>query len=1003
MKKFIALIQIFILLFSFSAVSVAAEFTDTQDKAVEVIAGLGIMQGYDDGTFLPENTMTRGEFAQLIANIYETGGDDVKAWKEQFFKEESEELALIEEFEKEAVTAFTDVDTNHWAYDAVNTVNSLGFMTGVGNGVFAPDSNITLDQVYKVVICMLGYQVRAVIRGGYPAGYRAVARELKLTNGISSFDNALRGDVARIFYNAFDVELLQLTGVGDSNSYQTIEGETFLTNEIGLSYTEGRMTDNGISDMEGISSNNRNCVVVNNVSIKIDENSDYIRDFLGREVRIYHTNDKKANIQTAVWGSLSGEDEVITFDAADFVDYDLDSISYRDENKKEKNITLASGTKMIYNKTGLSTFTEDNFKINKGTISVVKTGNTADLIIVDSYVSFYVDLVDTLEKKLYSKSTLYEDKIIDLSSEEKSIVIYAADGSVADFDAISAGSVLSVSDSEGFIRIYISGTKVTGYTVTESYKKDNVSYISNGKVKYALSKDMLELKGDIVEVGKTYTVYLDAFKEVVNVTKETETDMKVVFYIAVASSGVFDTDVQIKYYSSEGIMETGYLASKVLLKDVSGAESYYSDLSAVKNIIEKYRGLIRISFNDDKEIDYIELAGFQSQQIGDNEENRLLRIRLNGKDCDPTEKGDSLYWKIHQGFGGVVTIDSSSTKIFQYRPDTKCPDTEHTANGTKACSAEDCIYSSEYKYERPPVDETAFTMAGFGQFGTDDGDVDLWAYTTLGDSRRAEWIVYENDATVSLGVGSAMIIVKSIYKGLDDSGEPTNVIEGYTHGGDEVKFFCEDAVLNDITDMYGRRQVHYGKGEDEVDAKSEFKLEIGDVFRYGAESDGITLNTIQIMFDENAQNPHYAGTNQQGHVVGTTGYYDGTIYSMPNQYGSKDFSTSGNLWEATERRWGLFYKIMWRPGESRFTTYDLSVKDFDLDTFDESKYVIESYASKTTPFLSSIYVIEGDKLTKQGLSEKTYETAGNDVDRVFMATRAGQSMATFTIRGYTGR
>ncbi|WP_246541274.1 S-layer homology domain-containing protein [Peptoniphilus ovalis] len=77
----------------------------------------GLISGYEDGTFKPENAMTRAQFAHLINNYLklEEGNNPMN---------------------------FSDVKKNHWASKAINTLSSHGIMVGDKNK-FNPDKNIT--------------------------------------------------------------------------------------------------------------------------------------------------------------------------------------------------------------------------------------------------------------------------------------------------------------------------------------------------------------------------------------------------------------------------------------------------------------------------------------------------------------------------------------------------------------------------------------------------------------------------------------------------------------------------------------------------------------------------------------------------------------------------------------------------------------------------------------------------------------------------------------------
>ena len=85
MRKIISLILSVLILSAFVP-SAVASYTDTFDESVLLVSALGLMNGYDDGTFLPESNITRAEFAQIIANIYKEEQDSYRIWKDFFAK-----------------------------------------------------------------------------------------------------------------------------------------------------------------------------------------------------------------------------------------------------------------------------------------------------------------------------------------------------------------------------------------------------------------------------------------------------------------------------------------------------------------------------------------------------------------------------------------------------------------------------------------------------------------------------------------------------------------------------------------------------------------------------------------------------------------------------------------------------------------------------------------------------------------------------------------------------
>ena len=77
MKKFLSLVLAMIMTMSLVTISAGAtEYKDLTDKseiqyeeAVAVLNRIGVITGYDDGTFRPETELTRGAAAKIIVSL----------------------------------------------------------------------------------------------------------------------------------------------------------------------------------------------------------------------------------------------------------------------------------------------------------------------------------------------------------------------------------------------------------------------------------------------------------------------------------------------------------------------------------------------------------------------------------------------------------------------------------------------------------------------------------------------------------------------------------------------------------------------------------------------------------------------------------------------------------------------------------------------------------------------------------------------------------------------
>lgn len=140
----------------------------------------GIFSGYKDGTFLPEGTMTRQEFAVVIANL--AGG-----------AQENQGLP------------FTDADSvNKWARNAVYTVYSNGWIGGYKDGSFQPKNNITRAEAAVIFNGFLGRNVNKTSLTDVPAGATSPWSDVKATNW--AYQNIMEATSDHSFYLDGEVE-----------------------------------------------------------------------------------------------------------------------------------------------------------------------------------------------------------------------------------------------------------------------------------------------------------------------------------------------------------------------------------------------------------------------------------------------------------------------------------------------------------------------------------------------------------------------------------------------------------------------------------------------------------------------------------------------------------------------------------------------------------------------------------------------------------------------------
>ena len=263
-----------------------AAFTDqadikVDDEVVNTLVSLGVVEGFEDGSFQPNGTVTRAQMAKMIY-VLRTGNSDASAYNDD-------------------KTSFTDIGS-HWARGYIKYCQSLGIIAGKSNTIFAPNAEVTAQEAAKMLLVTLGYdaQKAGLVGAGWAAKTNALADENGLLEDVNtSFTSACpRQYAAQLIYNAIDAYTVVLrdgeytnmklvTGMG--NDYNPTIGEKYM----GLKTQKGILTASGKT---GINNNKTS----KEDSLGVDTDNDYdvdktftkvkgdYTDLLGQEVKVMY-------------------------------------------------------------------------------------------------------------------------------------------------------------------------------------------------------------------------------------------------------------------------------------------------------------------------------------------------------------------------------------------------------------------------------------------------------------------------------------------------------------------------------------------------------------------------------------------------------------------------------------------------------------------------------------------------------------------------------------------
>ncbi|MCL2496270.1 MAG: S-layer homology domain-containing protein [Clostridiales bacterium] len=182
MKHALRIMLAFLLVLMFSAIA-WADYTDTfalssaEAEALNKLSSLQVVNGYPDGSFRPNATVTRAEFAKMICVF--TGKTELKP----------------------AASTFSDVPSGVWYYGWVSRAAEQGWINGYPGGQFRPQYTITQQEIATVLVRLSGVNTAGFI---WPDDYIDTAQKAGLLDGLFfvGVNNASRILTCQMLYNA---------------------------------------------------------------------------------------------------------------------------------------------------------------------------------------------------------------------------------------------------------------------------------------------------------------------------------------------------------------------------------------------------------------------------------------------------------------------------------------------------------------------------------------------------------------------------------------------------------------------------------------------------------------------------------------------------------------------------------------------------------------------------------------------------------------------------------
>ena len=611
MKKLLALVLALVMSMSLVTISNAA-FKDadkiSNKEAVDVMAAVGVLAGYDNGEFGATDTLTRAQACKIIAYL-DLGKDVAEALP--------------------AVQVFSDLPASNWAAKYVAYCADAGYVSGVGDNKFAPDEKVTGYQFGKMLLCALGYD--ATIEEMTGANWSIKVAKLMEKNSISKGTskrgsaNLTREEAAQYALNALEADMVDYENKGTNI---TINGAVIAT---------------GASKAEAVTSKDPKYGKINDEATKANNNTYTVQ--LGEKLydgKLTKNPDGTDDLghPSSVWKYKT--DKIGTYaDTADYTviatkAYDSAVAAYKDLVDDDYKGTSVA-TKYI---NGEDTWT-----------GKVKAGDVLEFYLNDN------DVVTRAVNTRYSiaKVTKVDTKVSKADKE----------------DDVTAYITLKDIDEKNTLASKVKNTEFVGFSYEKDdvilyVKADGSNKILASQIAKSVEGKVTATKGSKASIDGTYydTVKLPDLKSE-GTFYLNAADMIMAFSASVEKSGnyayIYSLDIDDSGKNADGLKTTVVTAYYV---DQAGAKA-----SAVVNeddVDELKKTLSEVKDGEGKVIDYVGVVSFK---INSDKELELATekdtIEAAAKLANAVDKDNAVIAKGINATGKTtfIFVDNTGTKV----------------------------------------------------------------------------------------------------------------------------------------------------------------------------------------------------------------------------------------------------------------------------------------------------------------------------------------------------
>ena len=820
MKKFLSLVLALTMALSLVTVSAGAtDFDDdgdiTYQEAVTVIAGMGIVDGYSDGTFGPDEALTRGAAAKIICNLIlgPTTADALSA----------------------SSAPFVDVPTTNTFAGYITYCSQQGIISGYADGTFRPTDTLSGNAFMKMLLGALGYDSD---KEGYTGANWTVnvikqAVGIELNDGNDDFVGSQAVTRQEACLYAFNT--LKATMVEYSDNSTVTVGDITISSQGDYSDVSNSTSSDGNIEDDGL--------------MQFAER--YFRDLEAED----DTDDfgRPATTWTYDGDELGtyANDADATYVVGD-TDDDLATLVTDDACLDYSASDVLSNADVFYNGKDLGTYSSnrDEYPAGKGDIieAYENDDNEVDTIVIRSYTYAKIDTVDE------DLSSTHENNGASMALE----LVDIDDGSLGtwyddydDSDEVltgynsnyTEGTVLAVAISEddndvildSYIMDSVTGTPTSARAVDYSAETRDKAQVAESTItidgtRYEYAGQMTGLDDtDDVDFDEEYTIYLTAEGYVLAVDGDASASLDDVYYLNMVYSET--TGGRTRYYAEAVSLVDGSevdlrLADSDVIADNDGDHSLADDDFFYVNDLY-------ILEEDDDEYDGEAYRGQDGYSVtmgplSDDVTSSSSTIRLDSVNTLTYDDEDEI-----DDVTRLYLDDETTTSIGIDQAHTDDSLDVSFSTGPMAAKAYDADGSGS------SVDLTVFVI-----FKDDDRDAVYVVYAAenlKGGASSSDVVYLADDANNAVGSGNYEVDLYFM--------EDMSLVEDLTIDDQEDQGFYDYEVDEDGVYSLGTGSIEFISGDvdDDTDDEAAMNVKFDEVRSYlasGKNNDGATFDAI---------------------------------------------------------------------------------------------------------------------------------------------------------------